>query len=183
VEANVETAPEKTKSAPVKAGKKCPECNGTLLIREGRNGKFISCVNFPGCKYTEPVPEDLIGKDCPECGKALVYRNGSNGRFIACSGFPQCKHSEPYFRRIGVKCPECGGDMVERFARKDQRVFYGCETYPACKYTSSYLPIADPCPKCGKNYLVLVGENRAHCRSCQADFVEKPAEEASGSST
>ena len=36
----------------------CPECeSGQLLKREGRNGEFYGCSNYPYCENTEPVPK------------------------------------------------------------------------------------------------------------------------------
>ena len=32
-------------------------CNGRLVEREGKNGKFLGCSNFPKCKYTERIPD------------------------------------------------------------------------------------------------------------------------------
>ena len=79
----------------------CPECGGELLIRNGRFGKFISCANFPKCKYTSALkakekekPEE-IGKACPECGAPLVKRKSRYGKyFVGCSAFPKCNHME-----------------------------------------------------------------------------------------
>lgn len=32
----------------------CPECStGYLIIREGSNGEFLGCSNFPDCRHTE----------------------------------------------------------------------------------------------------------------------------------
>lgn len=32
----------------------CPRCNGELKLRDGRNGKFYGCSNYPKCKFTMP---------------------------------------------------------------------------------------------------------------------------------
>ncbi|MBO4640156.1 MAG: NERD domain-containing protein [Treponema sp.] len=32
----------------------CPRCNGELKLRDGRNGKFYGCSNYPRCKFTMP---------------------------------------------------------------------------------------------------------------------------------
>ena len=32
---------------------RCPNCGNLLIIKEGKNGGFIGCSNFPRCKYTE----------------------------------------------------------------------------------------------------------------------------------
>src|SRR6185369_12519151 len=62
-----------TKSGPEPIGRKCPEDGGELVIRYGRFGKFISCSNFPTCRYTEPWLEK-IGIRCPKDGGELVER-------------------------------------------------------------------------------------------------------------
>lgn len=36
-------------------GETCPECGGDLLQREGKNGAFIGCANYPKCAYTRAV--------------------------------------------------------------------------------------------------------------------------------
>ncbi len=37
--------------------KKCPKCGSYLVIREGKYGKFLGCLNYPNCKYTEKYEE------------------------------------------------------------------------------------------------------------------------------
>ena len=32
---------------------KCPVCGGTLKLRNGRNGEFYGCSNYPKCKFTK----------------------------------------------------------------------------------------------------------------------------------
>lgn len=32
----------------------CPQCGGTLTLRQGKYGKFYGCSNYPHCKYTTP---------------------------------------------------------------------------------------------------------------------------------
>lgn len=33
----------------------CPKCGGRLVLRNGRNGAFYGCSNYPNCKYTHPA--------------------------------------------------------------------------------------------------------------------------------
>ncbi len=89
------------KIEPEKIGEKCPECGNELVIRIGRYGKFISCENFPECKYTRKIeqPEkekpEPSGKMCPECGSELLKRKSRYGNyFLGCSNFPKCRHIE-----------------------------------------------------------------------------------------
>ena len=79
----------------------CPECGGDLLIRNGRFGKFISCANFPKCKYTSPLKAKEkekpveVGKNCPVCNSPLVKRKSRFGTyFVGCSTFPKCNYME-----------------------------------------------------------------------------------------
>jgi DNA topoisomerase-1 len=116
-------------------------------------------------------PEE-IQRACPECGKPLVIRHGRYGKFIGCSDFPQCRYTEPWLEKIGVRCPEDAGDLVERRTKRG-RMFYGCANYPACEFTSWKRPMPEPCPNCGG---LLVMENRDHavCLACgeQARLVD-----------
>ena len=61
---------------------------------------------------------------------------------------------------MGIKCPKCSdGEFVKRGSmgkggRGRPRVFYGCSRYPDCDFTTPYMPIAEPCPKCGAPFIV-----------------------------
>jgi len=86
----------------------------------------------------EPQP---TGEMCPECGRPLLIKLGRYGKFIACSGYPECRHSEP-IPLPGVACPECGGAVVEKRARKGRRgKFYGCANYPTCEWATWKKPV------------------------------------------
>ena len=89
------------KIAPEKTGETCPECGGDLVYRNGRFGRFISCSNFPKCKYTAQMEKEgkekpePTGKMCPECGSELLKRKSRFGSFfLGCSGFPKCTYME-----------------------------------------------------------------------------------------
>jgi DNA topoisomerase I len=110
-----------------------------------------------------------IGRTCPECGHELVLRWGRYGKFISCSNFPDCKHTEAWLEKIGVHCPKDGGEIVERKTRKG-RLFYGCENYPQCDFTSWKKPISIPCANCG-GILVIANKNTAKCLACEEEFL------------
>jgi DNA topoisomerase-1 len=79
--------PEK-KTEPEKIGRNCPKCGNELIIKWGRFGKFISCSNYPECKYTEPFLEK-IGVICPKDGGDIVLRKTRKGRiFYGCENYP-----------------------------------------------------------------------------------------------
>lgn len=117
---------------------------------------------------TKRGPEP-IGRDCPKCGHELVIRYGRYGKFISCSNFPKCRYTEPWLEKIGVTCPEDGGDLVQRKTRKG-RTFYGCANYPECDFTSWKRPIPTPCPNCG-GLLVINNKKEAKCLKCEETFL------------
>lgn len=39
-------------SMPETKSMSCPQCSGNLVERNGPNGKFLGCSNFPKCRYT-----------------------------------------------------------------------------------------------------------------------------------
>jgi len=107
------------KSEPEPIGRKCPEDGGELVIRYGRFGKFISCSNFPTCRYTEPWLEK-IGVICPKDGGELVERKTRKGRtFYGCENYPNCDFTS-WKRPLKQPCPKCGGLLVVASKREAQ---------------------------------------------------------------
>jgi len=137
-------------------GEFCPECGGQLLIRNGRYGEFIACSNYPKCRYTrqmnekeKPKPKETDIK-CDKCGAPMVIKTSRKGEeFLACSNYPKCKNAKPLKEpeKIGVSCPECGKEIVEKKSKKG--VYYTCEDYPNCKFSSNFKPTNKKCPECG----------------------------------
>ncbi len=86
----------------------------------------------------ENTKKEVIETDevCEKCGRPMVIKWGSRGKFLSCSGFPECKNAKPI--SLGVKCPECGGEIVVRRSKKGKR-FYGCSNFPECRFTASSL--------------------------------------------
>ena len=136
----------------VETGEKCPKCGAPLVIKEGKNGQFVGCSNFPECKYVQKQESDApkptpIGEKCPECGGELLLRNKNGNSFITCSNFPKCR----YTRKVAssntspvieeekkVKdCPDCDGYLVKKKGRFGY--FLGCINYPKCNHMERIL--------------------------------------------
>lgn len=94
-------------------GRTCPKDGGVLVIRTGRYGKFISCKNYPKCKYIENLDqtsgEGGVKILCPECktGHIVTKKNRYGNWFYACDNYPECKtlFNNPV---LDEKCPQCG---------------------------------------------------------------------------
>ena len=107
------------KSEPEPIGRECPDDGGQLVIRYGRFGKFISCSNFPTCRYTEPWLEK-IGVACPKDGGELVERKTRKGRtFFGCENYPSCDFTS-WKRPLKQPCPRCGSLLVIANKRESQ---------------------------------------------------------------
>ena len=87
---------------------------------------------------------------CDKCGRNMVVKVGRFGKFLACPGYPECKNTKPLVFKTSAKCPECGGDVIEKKTRKGTS-FYGCSNYPDCNFMTWDLPTDDVCHECGKS--------------------------------
>jgi DNA topoisomerase-1 len=96
---------------PEPIGRDCPECQHELVIRWGRYGKFISCSNFPDCRYTEPWLKK-IGVQCHKDGGEIVMRKTRKGRvFYGCANYPEFDFTS-WKLPLAQPCPQCGGLLV-----------------------------------------------------------------------
>lgn len=94
------------------------------------------------------MPDEVSDVQCELCGRMMVIKQGRYGKFLACPGFPECRNTKPILKDTGVKCPKCGGKIIERRTRRGV-VFYGCENYPQCDYVSWDMPLTSNCKTCG----------------------------------
>ncbi|MDQ2808232.1 MAG: type I DNA topoisomerase [Chloroflexota bacterium] len=123
----------------------------------------------------KPEPEKL-GEACPECGKDLLIRTSRFGPFVACAGFPACRYKRSIPKLVGVPCPICGeGQMVEKRSGRG-KVFFSCDRYPACTFSTWNRPLPGACPQCGG--LIMQGPKGegAKCSQCTWASGEVPAD-------
>lgn len=106
------------KVIPKKTGEKCPECGHDLVVKHGRNGKFIGCSNFPECTYTKVLVKK-IGVKCPDCKDGdIIEKVSKRGKiFYGCSNYPDCDFAV-WDKPINEKCPKCGHILVHKKNRK-----------------------------------------------------------------
>jgi DNA topoisomerase-1 len=144
----------------------CEKCGSPMVIRQGRRGPFLACTGYPKCKNAKDVdaqgnPAQPIdtGIACEKCGAPMTVKKGFRGPFLGCSNYPKCRSTKPLPPEMKEKlkdqlpalpkkavpdvkvddpCPECGGPMKVRHARKGY--FLGCAKYPKCKGTREASP-------------------------------------------
>lgn len=136
----------------------CPHCGKMMLIKYGRNGKFLACPD-PESKITQPMPEEAAkikeleektkGEMCPICGKPMNVRRGRFGFFLGCSDYPKCKGISKIWNKTGFKCPDClasdnrrdkPGDIVEKKSRGRGKAFFACTRFPDCTFVMNARP-------------------------------------------
>ena len=129
----------------------CPECKKPMVYRFGKNGKFLSCSDYPNCKYACPCdregkkvePQETDHK-CPKCQKPMLVKRSRFGSFLGCSDYPNCKTTQkidkdgnilppkPPPEPTGIKCYKCKtGELVIRQSKKGP--FMGCNKFPRCR--------------------------------------------------
>jgi len=144
----------------------CEKCGAKMVVKNGRYGKFAACPNYPTCKNTKPLegerPTEAVAAEkiekkapvvadfkCELCGGDMVQRTGRFGSFFACVNYPTCTFTKQKNKELDVPCPKCGGKVLIKSGR-NKTVFYSCERYPECDFSSWDMPTAESCPDCGK---------------------------------
>jgi DNA topoisomerase-1 len=160
----------------------CEECGRNMVVKWGRNGRFLACPGYPQCKNTKPLEEDeeaaTTDEICVQCESPMVVKTGRYGRFLACSAYPECRNVKPF--ALGIDCPEegCEGELVEKQSRKG-KVFFGCNQYPSCKFASWDKPVKQTCPRCEAELLYEKGSKSGtpalHCKVCETRFEDTQA--------
>ncbi len=113
------------KPAAERLGEDCPKCGAPLVIKPTRSGgRFISCSNYPKCRYSRGLP---VGVACPLCGGAVVEKRSRRGKnFYGCDNYPKCDYAT-WTRPVPTPCPACGHPFVVEKKKGSGTV---C---PACK--------------------------------------------------
>lgn len=81
----------------------CPLCGSTMILKESRYGKFLTCSKFPKCRgkisMNANMEKKFVGvkttQKCDKCKNGfMVLRKGSSGYFLGCSNFPKCRNTK-----------------------------------------------------------------------------------------
>ena len=169
---------------------KCDKCDGNMIVKWGKYGRFLGCANYPECTNIKslstddtPAPEpEMTDTPCDKCGEPMVIKTSRvGGKFLSCSGYPKCKNAKPL--PMGIDCPEpdCDGYLGERRSRRG-KIFYGCSNYPKCEFSLWDKPIKEPCPKCNAPFLVEKTRKprgsetpiiTVSCRTSDCDYIKE----------
>lgn len=141
---------EHAKASTQPAPHKCPKCGGNTVYRFGKNGRFLSCANYPECKFAAPIDSDgnPVSPEqsdiaCPKCGEPMLMRKGRFGLFLSCNKYPACDGivnldkkgfvTQPKAPPLltDMKCPKCGAPLNIR--RGAHGPWLSCSKFPRCR--------------------------------------------------
>ncbi|MAF34263.1 DNA topoisomerase I [Candidatus Woesearchaeota archaeon] len=116
----------------------CPKCDGVLMIRKGKFGRFAACNKYPECETTSKLPANgliqSLEKACEACKYPFV-------KVIKKRKRPQelCMNSECPTKGADVevkgKCPKCKeGNQILR--KSMYGAFIACDRFPKCFHTA-----------------------------------------------
>ena len=118
-----------------------------FIFKEGKNGSFVGCSNFPTCKYVQKEEKPAnnatpIGEQCPDCGGELLIREKNGSTFVTCSNFPKCRYTRKMLTtntsatiedaKPVKDCPDCDGYLIKKKGKYGY--FLGCINYPKCSH-------------------------------------------------
>lgn len=96
---------EKDALEPLRAkyeGQPCPE-GGTIVVRMGRFGPFLTSSEYPKVKWISSIPNEKMieleekfgGVPCDKCGKGTMHiKKSKRGFFLACNKYPDCQNTK-----------------------------------------------------------------------------------------
>ena len=107
------------------SGISCSKCGGEMVYREGKFGRFLACSNFPSCKNTQnldnEIPEDL--GVCPKCQSELSVKKSKKGKvFYGCTNYPQCDFAS-WDMPLKETCPKCNNILYKHKTAKSEEIF------------------------------------------------------------
>ncbi len=139
---------------------KCPECGGRTCYRFGKNGRFLSCSNYPDCNYAAPINREghpllpeRVNMVCPEDGSDMILRTGRFGKFIASANYPETQFVVNLDKKDCIKypaippvatdleCEKCGKHMNLRRGKRGP--WLGCSGFPKCRGRMAWTKLDD----------------------------------------
>ncbi len=162
----------KAETTPAPKEYRCPQCQSDLVYRFGKNGKFLSCSDYPTCTYACPVdregrprPAEHVNVACHKCGGPMIKRNGRFGPFLGCAKFNN-DEKDPAGKCDGIlnindkgfitapsqpplltdiPCTKCQSPMNLRDGIRGP--WLGCSKFPKCRGRGKWSDVPEPAQK------------------------------------
>jgi DNA topoisomerase-1 len=152
--AHEELAHAKAETQPAPKEYRCEKCGSDLVYRFGKNGRFLSCSNYPSCNYACPIDREgrprmaeYVDIRCPKTGRPMVRKSGRFGPFVTTvleegespdvgiilnidkKGFVTAP--SPPALETDLPCPKCESPLNLRDGVRGP--WLGCSRFPKCR--------------------------------------------------
>lgn len=111
------------------SGHECPTCKKPMIIKNGRYGEYIACIDYPGCPTVKSMQSDV---KCPEkdCAGNIVPRRTKMGKtFWGCTNYPSCTYAV-WNKPLKQACASCSFPLMTEKTTKRDGTKLVC---PSCK--------------------------------------------------
>ncbi|TVQ30605.1 MAG: type I DNA topoisomerase [Phycisphaeraceae bacterium] len=158
--AHEEMTHAKAETQPAPDEYKCEKCGAGLVYRFGKNGRFLSCSQYPKCDYACPIdregkPKPIETADiaCHKCGGPMIKRSGRFGPFFGCAAYPECDGilkadkqgrvlaPSPPPLETDLPCAKCEAPLVLRSGARGP--WLSCSKYPKCRGRGKWTELSD----------------------------------------
>jgi DNA topoisomerase-1 len=117
----------------------CNKCGQSMVIKNGKFGRFLACSNYPKCKNTKNLatsPDLDLKCPMPSCSGNILIRRTKKGRiFYGCSNYPKCTFAT-WDRPVTEPCPQCQAPfLIEKKSNKKSITIQCAEK--ECQYSRS----------------------------------------------
>ena len=97
---------------------KCEKCGSPMVIKWGRNGRFLACSAYPECKSTRPLPEEEAARQNRRKVRKMRLSDGHQDRpfrpFPGLLGLSGMQNHQADHARDQMPQRGCNGDIVEK---------------------------------------------------------------------
>jgi DNA topoisomerase-1 len=155
----------KAETQPAPDEYRCGNCGAPTVYRFGKNGRFLSCSQYPDCKWASPIDREgrpqeaeTTGVACPKCGAPMIKRSGRFGPFLGCSRYGDekdpCDGILNLDKKTGkvtapsrppletdLQCPKCEAPMYLREGVRGP--WLGCSRFPKCRGRLAWTKLDD----------------------------------------
>jgi len=117
---------------PKLSGDKCPKCSKDMIVKGGRYGEYIACMDYPTCPTVKSPQAEV---KCPEqgCSGGLIPRRTKTGKtFWGCTNWPGCQYAV-WDKPIKEICGACNFPILTIKVTKRDGTRHIC---PSCKTAS-----------------------------------------------
>ena len=138
----------------------CPTCDAQTEYRLGKNGRFLSCTDYPDCKFAATVDREgrpmlvqRVDVQCPEDESPMVLRTGRFGPFLASVNYPETKMVVNLDKKGQIKYPSIPPLETDIPCAKCERTLYlrrgkrgpwlGCSGFPKCRGRGKWADLED----------------------------------------